>query len=79
MTVLLFLTTLGYKFRPADDNPYFQIPPDSDDDDEEVEMAYVSDISCASVVELFVFSIGIHSLSLLNNFYDVDTHSCVIF
>lgn len=37
-TVLLFLIMLGYKFRPADDNPYFQLPPDSDDE-EEMEMA----------------------------------------
>ena len=39
LTVVMFLTMLGYKFRPADDNPYFQIPPDSDDEDENVELA----------------------------------------
>jgi len=38
VTVILVLTTLGYKFRPADDNPYFHVP-DSDGEDETVELA----------------------------------------
>jgi hypothetical protein len=36
-TVAFFVVT-GYKFRPANDNPYLQVPVDSD---EEVEMEEV--------------------------------------
>ena len=33
-TVVFFVTT-GYKFKPASDNPYLQVP---SDDEEEIEM-----------------------------------------
>ncbi|XP_067942515.1 protein GPR107-like [Watersipora subatra] len=37
-TVLIFLITLGCKFRPSDDNPYFQVPEFSDDEEEYPEI-----------------------------------------
>ena len=33
---LVFFIVTGYKFRPASDNPYLQVPVDSDE--EELEM-----------------------------------------
>jgi predicted phosphoribosyltransferase len=35
LATLVFYVVTGYKFRPASNNPYLQIPQDSDD---EVEM-----------------------------------------
>ncbi|RUS74547.1 hypothetical protein EGW08_017695 [Elysia chlorotica] len=38
--LLIFFVSTGYKFRPTMDNPYLQVPLDSDDE-EEIEMAEV--------------------------------------
>ena len=38
LATIIFFVVTGYKFRPASDNPYLQVPVDSD---EEVEMEEV--------------------------------------
>lgn len=38
MATFIFFIVTGYKFRPASDNPYLQVPQDSD---EEIEMEEV--------------------------------------
>ena len=34
---LVFFVVTGYKFRPASDNPYLQVPLDSDEEDIEMD------------------------------------------
>ena len=38
IATLAFFVSTGYKFRPASNNPYLQLPTDSDDEDEVDEM-----------------------------------------
>ncbi|CAG5124521.1 unnamed protein product, partial [Candidula unifasciata] len=35
--LLVFFTLTGYKFRPTSDNPYLQVPLDSDEEDIEMD------------------------------------------
>nr|CAD7258584.1 unnamed protein product [Timema shepardi] len=38
MATYVFFVMTGYKFRPASANPYFQLTPDDDDDDAEMDV-----------------------------------------
>jgi hypothetical protein len=38
VATLAFFILTGYKFRPASNNPYLQLPTDSDDEDDVDEM-----------------------------------------
>ena len=38
---LVFFIVTGYKFRPASDNPYLQVPVDSDEEDVEMDEVWV--------------------------------------
>lgn len=37
LATFVFFVLTGYKFRPASDNPYLQLPQDEDTDDLEME------------------------------------------